>query len=57
MKYNQPKVSLKRSNGKIFPKGLKPDRREGMKDRRHLQTYLADDRRSGIANRRKSQDL
>lgn len=31
------------------------ERRKGLKDRRKINTYLADDRRSGIANRRKQQ--
>ncbi len=35
------------------PEKLRPERREGVEDRRKLKTYIADDRRSGIANRRK----
>ena len=36
------------------PARLRTERRRGAKDRRKLHTYIADDRRSGIANRRKS---
>ena len=32
---------------------LRPERRQGLQDRRKLNTYIADDRRSGIANRRR----
>jgi len=35
------------------PAKLRPERRKGVKDRRTLHTYIADDRRSGIADRRK----
>jgi len=35
------------------PKELRPERRRGSKDRRKLYTYIYDDRRSGIADRRK----
>ena len=31
------------------------ERRQGREERRRLPTYIADDRRSGIADRRKSQ--
>jgi hypothetical protein len=39
------------------PEKLRPERREGGPDRRKLNTYIADDRRSGIANRRKRLSL
>ncbi|MHA2219483.1 MAG: hypothetical protein ACXACY_26535 [Candidatus Hodarchaeales archaeon] len=32
------------------------DRRTGQKDRRKIHTYIANDRRSGIADRRKKSD-
>ena len=35
------------------PAKLRPELRKGVKDRRKLHTYIADDRRSGIADRRK----
>jgi len=35
------------------PAKLRPELRKGLKDRRKLHTYIADDRRSGIAGRRK----
>ena len=35
------------------PAKLRPERRKGAKDRRMLHTYLANDRRSGLADRRK----
>jgi hypothetical protein len=35
------------------PKELRPERRRGSKERRKLHTYIYDDRRSGIADRRK----
>ena len=36
------------------PAKLRTERRRDAKDRRKLHTYIADDRRSGIADRRKS---
>jgi hypothetical protein len=38
-----------------YAKIILPQKRSGPKDRRKLHTYIADDRRSGIANRRKLQ--
>ena len=35
------------------PARLRPERRKTTEDRRKLHTYIADDRRSGIADRRK----
>jgi hypothetical protein len=35
------------------PAKLRPERRQSVKDRRTLHTYIADDRRSGLADRRK----
>ena len=35
------------------PAKLRPELRKGPKDRRKLHTYIANDRRSGIADRRK----
>ena len=39
---------------KPFAKIILPEKRFGPKDRRQVHTYIADDRRSGTANRRKS---
>ena len=36
-----------------YAKIILPEKRIGPKDRRTLHTYIADDRRSGIASRRK----
>ena len=45
------------SNKPKFRINLKDsDRRTGPKDRRKVHTYVADDRRSGIADRRKNQN-
>ena len=38
-----------------YAKIILPEKRNGPKDRRKLHTYIAVDRRSGIANRRKLQ--
>jgi len=38
-----------------YAKIILPEKRNGSKDRRKLHTYIAVDRRSGIANRRKLQ--
>ena len=38
-----------------YAKIILPEKRKGPKDRRKLHTYIADDRRSGKANRRKLQ--
>ena len=35
------------------PAKLQPERRKGAKERRTLHTYIANDRRSGLADRRK----
>jgi hypothetical protein len=43
---------LERAN-ENSPARLRPEQRKGVKDRRSLHTYIADDRRSGIADRRK----
>ncbi len=40
--------------GKPWAKLIFTEKRFGLKDRRKLHTYIADDRRSGIADRRKS---
>ena len=45
-------VYLERADENTPPK-LRPELRKGAKDRRKLHTYLAEDRRSGIADRRK----
>jgi hypothetical protein len=39
---------------KPYAKLFFTEKRIGLKDRRKLNTYLADDRRSGIADRRKN---
>jgi len=46
-------VYLERADGNS-PAKLRTERRSSAKDRRTLHTYIADDRRSGIADRRKS---
>ena len=38
-----------------YAKIILPEKRIGSEDRRTLHTFIADDRRSGIANRRKLQ--
>jgi hypothetical protein len=38
---------------KPFAKIILPDKRFGQNDRRQLHTYIAEDRRSGIVDRRK----
>jgi hypothetical protein len=53
MKSFQSEVFFSMSNSKKMPNGLRPDKRKSENDRRQLDTYLADDRRSGIVNRRK----
>jgi len=45
-------VYLERTDEKA-PAKLRPERRKASKDRRQLHTYIAEDRRSGIADRRK----
>jgi hypothetical protein len=45
-------VYLERVN-ENSPAKLRPERRKSVKDRRMLHTYIADDRRSGLADRRK----
>ena len=46
-------VYLERA-GENNPAKLRPELRKGPKDRRKLHTYIANDRRSGIADRRKT---
>jgi hypothetical protein len=55
MKDIRPVVFFIGPHDKNVPKELRPDRRRRFKDRRQLYTYVADDRRSGIADRRKRQ--
>jgi len=45
-------VYLERA-AKNSPAKLRKEQRQGQKDRRKLHTYIAHDRRSGIADRRK----
>ena len=40
------------SQAKTIPKESRPDRRRGPKDRRKLYTYVAEDRRCGVVDRR-----
>jgi hypothetical protein len=40
-------------SNKPYAKLIRLDKRTGPKDRRKLYTYIAHDRRNGIANRRK----
>ena len=35
-----------------YGKIIRPERRSGLEDRRRLDTYIADDRRVGLADRR-----
>ena len=39
-----------------YAKIIIPEKRKGPKDRRKINTFIADDRRSGIAERRKMQN-
>ena len=39
-----------------YAKIIIPEKRKGSKDRRKINTFIADDRRSGIAERRKLQN-
>ena len=55
MKDIRPVILFIEPNDKNVPKELRPDMRRGLKDRRQLYTNVADDRRSGIADRRKRQ--
>ena len=45
-------VSFIESKAETISKELRSDRRKGPKDRRKLHIYVADDRRSGVADRR-----
>jgi hypothetical protein len=38
---------------KPYARVMVPEKRSGLEDRRKIPTFIADDRRSGIANRRK----
>ena len=42
-------------SNKPYAKIILPEKRTGLEERRNLHTYIADDRRSGKANRRKLQ--
>ena len=53
MKDIRPVVFFIGPDDENAPKELRPDRRRGPKERRQLYTYVANDRRSGIADRRK----
>jgi hypothetical protein len=46
-------VYLERADKNALPK-IRPELRKGPEDRRKLHTYIANDRRSGIADRRKT---
>jgi hypothetical protein len=46
-------VIKKGPSGKPYAKIILPERRKRPKDRRKINTFIADDRRSGIADRRK----
>ncbi len=39
--------------GNPYAKIIRKERRSGLRDRRGLNTYIADDRRCGLSNRRK----
>lgn len=43
--------------GQAYAKITIPEKRSGPRDRRKLHTYIADDRRSGIADRRKKKKV
>jgi len=53
MKKVKPVTLFLRATDENRPEELRLERREGAKERRRLYTYIADDRRSGIADRRK----
>jgi hypothetical protein len=53
-KARQPQITITRGEpDKPYGKIILQDRRYSLKDRRTLPTYLANDRRTGIADRRK----
>jgi len=53
-KAKQPHITITRGDpDKPYAKIILQDRRLSLKDRRTLPTFLADDRRAGIADRRK----
>jgi len=50
------KVVIERGpSSKPYAKIILPEKRNRSEDRRNLNTYIADDRRSGIEDRRKRQ--
>ena len=53
MKNVKPVTLFLQSKDENVPEELWPERREEVQDRRKLNTYIATDRRSGIADRRK----
>jgi hypothetical protein len=53
MKNTRPVTLFLQPTDDNVPEELWPERREAAQDRRKLNTYLASDRRSGIADRRK----
>ena len=53
MKRFRPVAFYFKPTDRDVPRELRPDRRRRLNDRRKLHTYIADDRRSGIADRRK----
>ncbi len=53
MKNVKPVTLFLQSKDENVPEELWPERREEVQDRRKLYTYIAKDRRSGIASRRK----
>ena len=51
---NSGKVVIKVGpTGTPYAKIMRTERRLGLRDRRRLNTYIANDRRSGLSNRRK----
>lgn len=53
-KAKKPEITITRGEpDKPYAKIILQDRRFSLKDRRMLPTYLANDRRAGVADRRK----
>jgi hypothetical protein len=53
MDKDRPVIFFFDPDDETVPRELRPERRRGEKDRRKLNTYLFNDRRSGKVDRRK----
>ena len=57
MKNLKPVTLVLQSRDENVPEELRMERRKKVQDRRKLNTYIANDRRNGIADRRRRQSV